>query len=201
MTTTAAPPRWRTVLAFLALRDEPFWIRTIPRRIVRVFLIVVYANVGALIVLLALENRLLYPGSSFAEGWADPAPGNDIQDIELISRDGNTIHAWWAQVAGWKPADRAILYSHGNGGNLSMREWNITEWRKTLQKPVLIYDYPGYGKSTGRPTEAGCYAASDAAYDWLVDQQKVPPSQLILIGSSLGAAMSVDLAARRHHRA
>jgi fermentation-respiration switch protein FrsA (DUF1100 family) len=66
---------------------------------------------------------------------------------------------------------------------------------------VLIFDYPGYGRSDGTPTEAGCYAAADAAYHWLTQTMKVPPEQLLLYGGSLGGGVAVDLASRHPHRA
>jgi fermentation-respiration switch protein FrsA (DUF1100 family) len=160
-----------------------------------------YSYVGIFLVLLALENKLLFPGSSAARMWYEPAPELAIKEVELASADGNTIHAWWTVPDGWTPQRGAILYSHGNGGNLSMRQANIFHWRNATKQAVLIYDYPGYGKSTGKPTEAGCYAAANAAYDWLIDKQKVAASQLLLVGSSLGGAMAVDLASRRECRA
>ena len=66
---------------------------------------------------------------------------------------------------------------------------------------VLIFDYPGYGRSGGKPTEAGCYAAGDAAYDWLIDAQKIAGERIMLYGGSLGGGMATELASRRPHRA
>src|SRR5262249_1711360 len=51
------------------------------------------------------------------------------------------------------------------------------------------------------PTEAGCYAAADAAFDWLTKEQGVPPEQVVLYGESLGGGVAVELAHRRPHRA
>ncbi len=188
------PPRWRRFLAIVMLRDVPFWQNTFSRRVARVFAFGGYSYVGVFLVLLALENQLLFPGSTAAREWYEPAPELAIQEVKLASADGNTIHAWWSVPDGWTPERGAILYSHGNGGNLSMRQMNILHWRDATKQAVLIYDYPGYGKSTGMPTEAGCYAAADAAYDWLIDKQQIAASQLLLVGSSLGGAMAVDLA-------
>src|SRR5207248_5963463 len=70
-----------------------------------------------------------------------------------------------------------------------------------LEMPVLIFDYPGYGRSEGSPSEAGCYAAAEAAYAWLVQTQQVPPGQIILYGGSLGGGVAVELARRQPHRA
>ena len=66
---------------------------------------------------------------------------------------------------------------------------------------VLIFDYPGYGRSGGRPSEAGCYAAADAAHDWLTAPGRVAVGRVILLGRSLGAGVAVDLACRRLVRA
>jgi hypothetical protein len=148
-------------------------------------------------VLLALENFLLYPATTAARHW-QPPPDPRIRDVELQSADGTRIHAWWYPCEG---ATGAVLYCHGNAGNLSHRGLALQQWQRELGESVLIFDYPGYGKSGGSPSEAGCYAAADAAYDWLTQEQKVPPERLLLFGKSLGAGVAVDLASRRPHRA
>jgi fermentation-respiration switch protein FrsA (DUF1100 family) len=66
---------------------------------------------------------------------------------------------------------------------------------------VLIFDYPGYGKSEGSPTEAGCYSAATAAFDWLTDTQHIPANRIILFGESLGGGVATEMAMRRQHRA
>jgi fermentation-respiration switch protein FrsA (DUF1100 family) len=72
--------------------------------------------------------------------------------------------------------------------------------RDLLKVHVLIFDYPGYGKSEGRPTEQGCYQAADAAYAFLTVTQKVAPEKILLYGGSLGGGVAVDLATRKSHR-
>lgn len=94
-----------------------------------------------------------------------------------------------------------LLYFHGNAGNLSDRGAAIVEASDHLNVPVLIIDYPGYGKSGGSPSEEGCYAAATAAHDWLTVAQKIPADQVIVFGVSLGGGVAVDLASRRPHRA
>jgi fermentation-respiration switch protein FrsA (DUF1100 family) len=76
------------------------------------------------------------------------------------------------------------------------------EWQQPpLPQAVLLIDYPGYGRSEGAPSEAGCYAAADAAYDWLTEIQQVAPERILLFGRSLGGGIVTDLARRRPHRA
>jgi fermentation-respiration switch protein FrsA (DUF1100 family) len=204
MTDTAAPPvqpsRLRSVLAILALFEVPFWTKSWPRRVLRRVMSCLYALVVAMLILLPFENRFAFPGASFDSGWHEPSPELNIKQLNLTARDGNTIHAWFTAPDGWKPEQGAVLYSHGNGDNLSSRQPNLERWRREVNRAVLVYDYPGYGKCTGRPTEAGCYAAIDAAHAWLVEEQKVPAKEVILLGSSMGGAMATDLAARVENR-
>lgn len=153
--------------------------------------------VGVCLVLKFFENKLVYQPLTAREDW-QPSPSAEIQDVELANADGNTIHAWWLPCAG---AKQALLYFHGNAGNLSHRGGSILKLRDWLTVSVLIIDYPGYGKSTGSPSETGCYQAGEAAYDWLVDKQGILPRNILLYGGSLGGGVAVDLASRKPHRA
>jgi fermentation-respiration switch protein FrsA (DUF1100 family) len=151
-------------------------------------------------VLRSLEDRFLFRPISSQSDWEAP-PNALVRDIEWPLPDGTRIHAWWCPTPDWEPGQGAALYFHGNGGNLSHRGDGIVRWQQELGVAVLIPDYSGYGRSTGRPTEAGCYAAADAAYDWLVQTMRVPPERILLYGGSLGGAVAIDLASRRPHRA
>ncbi len=166
-------------------------------RLVRGLRIAACVYLGVLLVLLAFENSLVYHATRASVDW-QPPPSSEVRDVELTTTDGTRIHGWWYPKEG---ADGAVLYLHGNAGNLSHRGGSMAEIRTVLDTSVLLIDYPGYGKSGGSPSEAGCYAAADAAYDWLTKEQKVPPGRVILFGASLGGGVAVDLASRRDHRA
>jgi fermentation-respiration switch protein FrsA (DUF1100 family) len=167
------------------------------RGAVRLLVLLAVCYAGVIIVLMALENSLVYHPVRASQDWWPP-PGPHVQDVELRLPDGTPIHAWWCPVEG---ARGAVLYCHGNAGNLSHRGDAIAAMDRVVGEAVLIFDYPGYGKSGGRPSEAGCYAAADAAYDWLVEHRHIPPERIILYGGSLGGGVAVDLARRRPHRA
>jgi uncharacterized protein len=112
--------------------------------------------------------------------------------------DGTRLHGWWFP----QPESKgAVLYFCGNAGNLSWRGEFLAVLREQLSESVLVVDYPGYGKSEGRPTEPGCYAAADAAYDWLTQTPKIVGENIVLFGTSLGGGVAVDLASRKPHRA
>jgi fermentation-respiration switch protein FrsA (DUF1100 family) len=167
------------------------------RRVLRLVGLLAGVYLGAIVVLLALENSLVYHPTPASVDW-QPPPAADVRDIELTSADGTKIHGWWYPQEG---AAGALLCFHGNAGNLSHRGALMAELRRELGVPVLIIDYPGYGRSGGRPSEAGCYAAADAAYDWLTKEQKVAPAKLLIYGASLGGGVATDLASRREHGA
>jgi fermentation-respiration switch protein FrsA (DUF1100 family) len=171
--------------------------KSLGRRVLRMTAILLCGYLGVILVLLFLENALVFHPVRATEDWCDP-PNSLVRDVELASADGTRLHAWWC------PCDNAegvVLYCHGNAGNLSHRAQEVAVWQEQMKYSVLIFDYPGYGKSDGKPSEAGCYAAGDAAYDWVTDKQKIAADRLLIYGSSLGGGIAVDLAARRPHRA
>jgi fermentation-respiration switch protein FrsA (DUF1100 family) len=149
---------------------------------------------------LAIERRLIFQPKRADEFWKDAESDLDAADVWLSLPGGGRAHAWWCPTPGWSPGDGAVLYCHGTGGNLSHRGESVRRWRDRIGAGVLIFDYPGYGKSPGRPDEAGCYAAADAGYDWLVRECGVAPSRIVLHGGSLGGAVAVELATRRPYR-
>jgi uncharacterized protein len=153
--------------------------------------------IATIVLLLVFENRLLFFPCPASTDWQLPPPEMTAQDVWLQT-SGGKMHAWWVPHP---DAQGALLYLHGNAGNLSHRNAAVASLKQCLRESVLIVDYPGYGYSEGQPTEAGCYAAADAAYDWLTQTEQIPPERIILFGKSLGGGVAVDLARRRPHRA
>jgi hypothetical protein len=147
------------------------------------------------------ERGMIFRPCPFAVDWQPPPPELNAQDVALRLADGTPIHAWWCVPEGWHVADGAALYCHGNAGNLSHRAEGLRRWQTLLGQAVLIFDYPGYGKSSGQPTEQGCYAAGELMYRFLTDNQHVPADHIILYGGSLGGAVAVELAGKFEHRA
>jgi hypothetical protein len=165
-----------------------------PWRFLRIPFLLAGGYAAAVGVCLAFENTLVH----YPRGGPDaftPKPTDRIEDVTLTTADRTAIHAWWL------PPDasdhpRVVLYCHGKAGNLSHRGATMVELQKRLSGcGVLQFDYPGYGKSDGFPTEAGCYAAGDAAFDWLAGRH-VRPDQVVLLGESLGGGVAVELGTR-----
>lgn len=122
---------------------------------------------------------------------ATPADaGLAFESVELAAEDGVRVTAWWIPRPG---TDRVLLFLHGNAGNLSGRVERVHELQ-ALGASVLALDYRGYGLSDGRPSPVGLVLDARAAWDHLVEVRGVAPHEIVVFGSSLGAAVALELA-------
>lgn len=122
----------------------------------------------------------------------DEPPPPAVVERWLTAADGVRIHAWHAVAGQDAPT---LVWSHGNAGNIAMRA-DVLSALRSRGLDVLAYDYRGYGKSEGTPSETGVYLDAAAAYDAL-RADGVPPGRIVAFGESLGAAVSIELAVRR----
>jgi pimeloyl-ACP methyl ester carboxylesterase len=150
---------------------------------------------AAVAFLCAFEDRFVFHPVAASRKWIELPNDIHFEDVELKAA-GNRLHARWYPCA----HRRAVVFCHSRAGNLTLEldAANIERWANELECSVLIFDYPGYGRSEGRPSEEGFYAAADAAYDWLA-AKGVPAMQTLIYGRSLGSAVAVELASRRQH--
>lgn len=117
--------------------------------------------------------------------------GKETEEIFLKTSDGEEINALF--YSGSKK--EVILYFHGNAGDLSNWQY-IAEDFTRLGYNFFIIDYRGYGKSSGTITERGLYADAEAAYQFLMDEKRFRPDDLIIYGRSIGTGVAVELASR-----
>ncbi len=137
---------------------------------------------------------IFFPQKAF-----DLTPSNlrmEYEEVYFDTEDGKRLHGWFFPLRGELPV---ILFCHGNAGNISHRLDNVRLLLKYgLQ--VFIFDYRGYGKSSGRPSEKGIYKDGLAAYDYLIGKRHLRPDQIIVFGRSLGAAIAIELALKKEVR-
>jgi len=139
-------------------------------------------------------NLLYFPDMPNREIEATPGDiGLDFEPLTLATRDDEQLDAWFIPA---EPARGVLLFCHGNAGNISHRLESIRLFHE-LGLSVLIFDYRGYGQSSGKPTEKGTYRDADAAWRYLVEQRGIPAEHIILFGRSLGASIAADLATRQ----
>ncbi|MDY3553833.1 alpha/beta hydrolase [Gemmata sp. JC717] len=172
--------------------------RSLWRRARRWAVLLLITSLGMVAVLWSLERRLVFVPTSAQEEWLEPEDRR-TQDVWFHSADGSKIAGRWLPPE--TPQHGAVLVANGNGGNLTHRGGLAADLRRATGAGVLLFDYPGYGKSEGAPSESGCYAAGEAAYKWLTDERTISPDRIILYGESLGGGTAVELAATREHRA
>ena len=111
---------------------------------------------------------------------------------------GPELNGWFFPADSQSPSGtkhRVVLLCHGNAGNISHR-LATSQALLDLGVGVFVFDYRGYGRSLGRPSETGTYHDAEAAYDWL-RREGVASEQIIVFGESLGGAVASELALRR----
>jgi len=140
------------------------------------------------------QDRLLFlPGVPGREVVATPATiGLRFESVTLATADGERLDAWLVPAA---EARATLLFCHGNAGNISHRLDSLRLFHD-LGLSALIFDYRGYGRSTGTPTEAGTYRDAQAAWQYLTQHRHISPQRIVLFGRSLGAAVAAELATR-----
>ena len=116
--------------------------------------------------------------------------GVPYENVFLETEDGLTLHGWY--IPG--PGDVTWLWFHGNGGNISHRLDEAALFRHALGINQLLFDYRGYGRSEGKPSESGAYRDSRAALDYLHSRRDVDRDRIVYFGRSLGTAVAVELA-------
>ncbi len=155
--------------------------------------ILVLAYIGFAIALYFGQSNLVYmPSQTLTE---TPATiGLKFEDIQITTKDNVNLDAWFVPA---KDNDQigkgVILFCHGNGGNIGNRVSYLPIF-KDLGLSTFLFDYRGYGKSEGKPTEAGTYADVEAAWQYLTQERKISPKKIIIYGESLGGAIAAYIA-------
>jgi alpha-beta hydrolase superfamily lysophospholipase len=111
------------------------------------------------------------------------------EEVWLTTADKLRLNAWFFPAPKDSARARyAVLFAHGNGGNISHR-LGIYELWHGLGVNFLAFDYRGYGLSAGEPSEKGTYKDAQAAYDWLIGKG-FKPEHIIMLGESLGGGIA-----------
>lgn len=149
------------------------------------------ARLGPLSPLAPLERAALYHPAEYPIG--DWFPEDlEYEDAWFRAADNVRLHGWYA------PHDEprgVALCLHGNAGNITHRA-AMLRTLNGLGLSTLVFDYRGYGRSQGKPSEQGILQDARAARAWLAERAGVAERDVVLIGGSLGGGVAVDLAAR-----
>jgi fermentation-respiration switch protein FrsA (DUF1100 family) len=149
------------------------------------------------ILLFFFQERMAYYPQMGRELRLNPRDyGLDHTELTLTTSDGERLDAWFvpAPGAGSVPGPVALIL-HGNAGNMTQRLDTIAMFHR-LGYAVLIVDYRGYGRSTGRPSEQGLYRDALTAWEYLTRERGIAPARVVLFGESLGGGVAAWLAAQ-----
>ena len=137
-----------------------------------------------------MEQLLIYPQT------VAPSSNRQVQlggrQVWVETEDNQRLDARYFA----HPHPQAVaLYCHGNVGTVD--KWAVLAGRLSQMHrlSILVFDYRGYGRSTGIAHERGIVQDADAALNWLAEENGIRPCDVVLIGRSLGGAVAVDLAA------
>jgi len=170
----------------------------ISRLLLRIFIILVAVYLGILGLVYLGQGMMIYFPDDEITGTPDDI-GLAYEDAVLTTTDGVLITGWYIPALQGHPAGPAtperatVLFCHGNAGNISTWLNRIVLFNK-MNLSVLVFDYRGYGKSGGEPSENGTYLDAQAAWDYLINVQKKSPARCIIYGHSLGGAIAADVA-------
>jgi uncharacterized protein len=140
----------------------------------------------------AFARQMLYPAPPVAVPSPPPAP---LEEVGLDLATGERAVGWAWDDPALPPGAPLVLFFHGNGENLETLRWSgFYDELRLLGVPFLAMDFPGYGRSTGTPSEEGLMATGDAAVAWARDLHRERP--LVVCGWSLGAAVAIGTASR-----
>jgi fermentation-respiration switch protein FrsA (DUF1100 family) len=180
---------------------HPLWLS------LRILLLLI---VGFVALVMLFEDRFIYFPAKYPEGvWdveklsaARGEVSTKVEDVRFQAADGVRLHGWYCtpqrNASGQTTSlttNMTLLWFHGNAGNITHR-YAVIEKLIELQVAVFIIDYRGYGRSEGSPSEQGLYADARGAWDYLVNERKVSPGNIIVFGDSLGGAVAIDLATK-----
>jgi fermentation-respiration switch protein FrsA (DUF1100 family) len=147
---------------------------------------------GKLSPLAPLERSLVYYPQPYPKGNWDPVY-LDREEAWFAAADGTKLNGWFVD----HPQPQAIaLFMHGNAGNITMLAQSLAVLNYRHRLAIMTFDYRGFGRSEGSPSEEGVLQDARAARKWLAERKHVPEKEIVLFGVSLGGAVAVDLAAK-----
>jgi pimeloyl-ACP methyl ester carboxylesterase len=133
----------------------------------------------------SLVRQFVYPRPPV--GVQSPPP-DSLQEIVFQLSNGTKIIGW---LNFWSSDKPIVLFFHGNGENLQTVYYSGTfEQFRTIGVNLLAIDYPGYGRSDGKPSEASVLESGEVALKWI--KKEYPDMHVIVSGWSLGAAVAIQ---------
>lgn len=164
----------------------------LPMRFLSILWIVVLIYAAICLLVFAFQRRLVYfPVAEL--GTTPDQEGLSFEDARIMTSDGIRLHGWFIPAGN---ARGVVLVCHGNAGNIANR-LDLAATIIHAGFSVFLFDYRGYGRSDGSPSEEGTYRDAEAAHDYLLSQRGFASGEIVVYGESIGAAVAIELSLRR----
>ena len=146
----------------------------------------------------ANQESMIFPGAGRLRANADRPSDAEIEHVWITTPEGQQVEAWFKLGRGRSAASPgpAVIYFHGNFDLIDSR-WSAVQPYVERGLTALAVEYRGYGRSGGKPSQAGLVADAARFRDWLVARPEVDPNRIIYHGLSIGGAVATALAAER----
>ena len=154
----------------------------------------VYAAYG--VTLFTMQRSMMFP-RRYAQPPMHEVRAAGMKRVWLIGGKGK-VEAWYIPAKGPAEDEKrpAVLFFHGNA---ELIDYCVDEFMPYTMMGIdlLLVEYPGYGRSSGRPSQKAIAEISVKAYDWLKDNPSVDSGRLFAHGRSVGGGAACDLARER----
>lgn len=139
------------------------------------------------------DSLLFKPWMTGGDPTITSIAGVPKQNLTITTKSGARLNAWYFRVA---EAKKTLLVSQGNGGAMADRKLLIESFLP-YHVSLLEYDYAGYGTSTGKTSLDQILQDGDSVYDYLVNDLKVDPKSIVVVGESIGSGVACHIASHR----
>ena len=143
-----------------------------------VYVLIIYSIQGKLI---------LHPSSNFKM----PPESFNLEQKFIYKQNGDSLYTWWKKN---NDIGKTFIFFGGNSGNISGR-LKIAEIAKSLNMNILLFDYTGFGLSSGQPrSKEDLFEDSKTAIEYLINHKNIAEENIILWARSMGGPIAANLA-------
>lgn len=161
-----------------------------------VILLVVGVFAGSYFLARHVRARGLFFPERFPSGdWVLASYSPEPREIAFTAADGTRLSGWLFVASRDQPP--LLLWFHGNAGNITERA-PVAEQIARRGVTVMLFDYRGFGRSEGTPTEQSVYLDAEAAWQYATSKLGADPERMVLYGESIGGPYAAKVAS--HHR-
>lgn len=163
-----------------------------------ILLIALYI-VGFIALVVLTQDLHIFPGAFISKLKSIFRPKKkippQIESTFISSKDGTKLEVWrYTPENTSSLSDYVAIIFHGNGGPVENFLF-VQMWFGELGIPSYSFDYRGFGRSDGWPSESGIYQDSDAVWEYVKESEKISSDKLVAVGISVGSGAASRAAA------